>query len=171
MCYHQNFYFKVFSINCFETNLTPLNTASSLQTTMTLVHNMTLLLTLFLHETVLILARSGEDPFKQYRGNSDSCGVVYPEPCYGSLPDCCSGKSDEGYYIEWCCDKNVWRYFLYAALSLCAAFFWLGLWIWFKYPECFERTFGRCWGWIVSCFTCTWIRRNFVNDGGAYQTI
>ena len=135
---------------------------------MTLVHSTILLLTFFLHKYAMVLARSSGDPFHQYRVSSSTCGSSY---CDGTLPDCCSEVSDDGFYIEWCCDKNVWRYFVYAALSFCAALFWLGLWIYFKYPEGFERTFGKCWGWIVSCFTCSWIRRNFVSDGGAYQTI
>ena len=137
---------------------------------MALIHGTIVFATVLLHETALVLARS-QDPFGKYGSpDPDNCGASHSS-CWGDLPDCCSGHED-GYYIEWCCDKNVWRYFVYGALSLCVALFWVGFMIWYKYPDCFNNTFGRVWGWIVSCFTCSWIRRNFVDDNqGTYQTI
>ena len=107
---------------------------------------------------------------RHYCGRSGTdCPVQMPD-----LPDCCT-EFDESLQIDisYCCDKNVWRYFVYGALSLIAAFIFLLFWIYMQYPECFERTFGRCWGWIVQCFTCRWLRprNNFVDNDGGYQTI
>lgn len=134
---------------------------------MTLLSRTLLLLTVLLGETALVFGKS-QNPYGGYGTNRHDCGASRTDcpSYYSDLPDCCSGYSDDHLYIEWCCDKNVWRYFLYAAGSFAVALFWIVLLIWMKCPGCFDKT----WGWIVGCFTCAWIRRNFVNEG-TYQTI
>lgn len=34
--------------------------------------------------------------------------ALFQSVCSGSLPDCCTGYTDSGNYIEWCCDKLAW---------------------------------------------------------------
>ena len=132
---------------------------------MALQHGALLFAIVFLQSAAVTLGRTPE-PFLKYRADSDDCGMSHSQ-CSGDLPDCCTGHKD-GYYLEWCCDKFVWRYFVYGGIPLLAAFVFF---IWWKFPDCFERTFGRVWGCVVSCMSCSWIKRNFVNEGGPYQTI
>lgn len=96
------------------------------------------------------------------RGDPDSCGYASEDCAYTyNLPDCCDEYDDTlDVWIEYCCDKNIWRYYLYASLSVLFLILLLLRVLARYHPECFARFLGVCW----ACVTCRWIRRNFVDS-------